>query len=244
MHDLSTAYEQSSSSLSLQQKQEQSNIENDENNSNAISEDEDDEDDNYSHLLNSLHNVLDSESVATAITTATAKTNATNVNQNNRINVATNNANSNDKNDNNEGEHSVITNNTEAQNENSISSSSSSNNVHICYAPAGTLGVIVESKINNNYSNEIDDDSHDFDNKSTMMIPTITKIKKGSVLQGMLNPYDQIIAIDDINTMNLKAVDVMQIMKDKSHCTRKITIMRPANNNAKQHLVQHAMRIE
>ena len=60
---------------------------------------------------------------------------------------------------------------------------------------------------------------------STKDGPAIHSVKGGSVLEGKLFKGDLVVAVDDIDTRTLNAVDVMEMMADKSDSERKITVI-------------------
>jgi len=73
------------------------------------------------------------------------------------------------------------------------------------FAPPGKVGVAIDV-VNGN--------------------PVVHKVKKGSPLQGLLQPNDLIMAIDDIDTTCMSAADVTHLMVKRMNYQRKITFVR------------------
>jgi DNA-binding transcriptional regulator YdaS (Cro superfamily) len=60
---------------------------------------------------------------------------------------------------------------------------------------------------------------------STKDGPAIHSVKQGSALEGKLFRGDLVVAVDDMDTRTLNAVDVMEMMAQKSDSERKITVI-------------------
>lgn len=73
------------------------------------------------------------------------------------------------------------------------------------FAPPGKIGVAIDV-VNGN--------------------PTVHKIRRGSPLEGLLKPNDLVIAIDDVDTTQMSAADVTQLMVKRMNYRRKITFVR------------------
>ena len=73
------------------------------------------------------------------------------------------------------------------------------------YAPPGKVGVAIDVIDGN---------------------PVVHKVKRGSPLEGLLQPKDIIIAIDDVDTTCMSAADVTQLMVKRMKFDRKITFVR------------------
>lgn len=73
------------------------------------------------------------------------------------------------------------------------------------YAPPGKVGVAIDVIDGN---------------------PVVHKIKRGSPLEGLLQPKDIVIAIDDVDTTCMSAADVTQLMVKRMKFDRKITFVR------------------
>lgn len=91
-------------------------------------------------------------------------------------------------------------------------SSSRSNNANIAlevhqhvYAPPGKVGVAIDVIDGN---------------------PVVHKIKRGSPLEGLIQPNDIVVAIDDVDTTWMSAADVTQLMVKRMKFERKITFVR------------------
>lgn len=56
--------------------------------------------------------------------------------------------------------------------------------------------------------------------------PVVHKVKKGSPLEGLLQPQDIIVAIDDVSTNCMSAADVTHLMVKRMNYRRKITFVR------------------
>ena len=74
-----------------------------------------------------------------------------------------------------------------------------------CYAPPGKIGVAIDV-INGQ--------------------PVVHKVKKGSPLEGLLQPMDIVVAIDDVDTSCMSAADVTHLMVKRMNYRRKITFIR------------------
>mmetsp|Transcript_35466 Transcript_35466/g.72536 ORF Transcript_35466/g.72536 Transcript_35466/m.72536 type:complete len:514 (+) Transcript_35466:128-1669(+) len=85
--------------------------------------------------------------------------------------------------------------------------STSPSQEHI-YAPPGKVGVAIDV-INGK--------------------PTVHKIRNGSPLEGLLQHGDVILSIDDVETSNMSAADVTQLMVKRMHFRRKISFIRSGN---------------
>ena len=56
--------------------------------------------------------------------------------------------------------------------------------------------------------------------------PIVHKIKRGSPVEGLLQPNDMVLAIDDVGTTCMSAADVTHLMVKRMNYQRKITILR------------------
>ena len=56
--------------------------------------------------------------------------------------------------------------------------------------------------------------------------PVVHKVKKGSPLDGLLQPMDAILAIDDVDTTCMSSADVTQLMVKRMNYRRKIVFVR------------------
>lgn len=56
--------------------------------------------------------------------------------------------------------------------------------------------------------------------------PVVHRVKKGSPLEGLLQPNDRVLAIDDVDTTTMTAADVTSLMVKRMDYGRKITIAR------------------
>jgi len=88
-----------------------------------------------------------------------------------------------------------------------------------CYAPAGKLGVVLDTINNGSFSSVV----------------VVYRIKPGSPLDGVLKIMDRIVAIDDIDTSNMSATEVNKVMVSKIRKTRKITFIRGGNFGVDPH---------
>lgn len=59
--------------------------------------------------------------------------------------------------------------------------------------------------------------------------PTVHKIRNGSPLEGLLQPGDIILSIDDVETNNMSSADVTQLMVKRMNYRRKISFIRSSN---------------
>mmetsp|Transcript_16377 Transcript_16377/g.18370 ORF Transcript_16377/g.18370 Transcript_16377/m.18370 type:complete len:97 (+) Transcript_16377:1-291(+) len=74
-----------------------------------------------------------------------------------------------------------------------------------CFAPAGKLGVAIDS-VNG--------------------IPVVHRLKDGSPLEGTLKHMDQIVAINDVDTTGMSAADVTHLILKGMGQERKISYIR------------------
>ena len=77
--------------------------------------------------------------------------------------------------------------------------------IQVAYAPPGKVGVAIDTI-----------DGH----------PVVHKVKKGSPLDGLLQPMDAILAIDDVDTTCMSSADVTQLMVKRMNYRRKIVFVR------------------
>jgi len=73
------------------------------------------------------------------------------------------------------------------------------------FAPPGKVGVAIDHV-----------DGH----------PVVHQVKRGSPLEGLLQPNDRVLAIDDVDTTCMSAADVTQLMAKRMNYNRRITFAR------------------
>jgi len=77
-----------------------------------------------------------------------------------------------------------------------------------CVAPKGKLGVVIDT---------------------TNGFPAVHELKDGSALQGKVFPGDWLVAIDDVDTSNMTAIQITRLMVEKMNEYRKFVLMRPVS---------------
>lgn len=82
--------------------------------------------------------------------------------------------------------------------------------VRTCQAPAGKLGIIIDT---------------------TKYGPVVHEVKAGSPLDGVIFKGDRIIGIDDIDTTKLSATKVTKIMAEKCNEERKLVVASKTNHD-------------